>query len=219
MQACAKQILGRMDVEFPSFLKEACKGRFKYLLSQKRGRGAATPGRRHRWKHENGFKQWWCDAFTVDPSHMMGGEGLWEHGQPQVVTSTALENASVGSLPSVMVYLVAHPTHGTHAFYPYHGAKHGAVKGNGQKTLFKDFEYWYSSLPAEVLAQIVELNYFNHPKSVEAFFNKAKQEEVHAFRTGPFNPKYFLVCPHSGCMHQLEAHSTCHYHLYNYFKN
>lgn len=193
MQACAKQILGLNYVQFPPQLRKICNGKFSYLYPDQHGRG----GRPHKWRHEFGKNQWWIDALTIDPSHMLGGRGLWEKGKPQPVCSTALENASVGSLPAVMVYLAAHPVHGTRAFYPYHGAKHGSVcdSETGEKSLFRDFEYWFDSLGEKEKEEIRDLGYFNTPASIKKFEeqNKDNPAELELFRKGPFHPRWFMV--------------------------
>ena len=122
---------------------------------------------------------------------------MWEQGRPQPVCSTPLENASVGSLPAVMVYLAAHEKHGTHAFFPYHGAKHGSVcdMDTGEKFLFKGFEYWFDSLTTAQKNQIRDLGYFNMPSAIKKFEeeNKDNPAELEAFREGPFNPRWFMV--------------------------
>lgn len=198
VQACANQILGNTDVVFPPQLKDICNGKFHYLYSRKRqATGEVMAGRKHKWKPANGYEQWWVDALTVDPSHMLGGTGLWEHGRPQPASCTPLENASVGSLPAIMVYLVAHPEFGTHAFFPYHGAKHGSVcdKATGAKALYQGFDYWYTGVPEAVLKLIVKLGYCNKPSGIAKFedINKNNPEEIRLFREGPFNPRFFMV--------------------------
>lgn len=133
VQACAKQILGKEPVQFPIRLRKICNGKFSYLFPTEAKPGtpeADQPKREprpHTWNHALGYKQWWIDALTCDPSHMMEGTGLWEHGRPQPVSCSKLVNAKPGSLPCVMAYLAAHAKHGTRVFYPYHGARHGSV--------------------------------------------------------------------------------------------
>lgn len=197
MQSCARQVLGEQPVEFPEMYKSICNGMYAYLFSSQ-----DHDARQMIWSHTYGLNQWWIDAFTVDPSRMLEDmQGLWEHGTPQPVTRTKLENANVGTLPSISVYIAVHPTHGTHAFFPFHGAKHGSTdKDSGDKKLYKNFEFWYSKLDACVLAKIVKLNYCNTPAALEEFSSRASASEQKAFKDeGKFDPRFFLVCPNM-CM-------------------
>lgn len=188
VQACALQVLGQQPVVFPECYKDAwLQGLYKHLFNEDYN---------FMWKHENGFDQWWIDALTVDPHKMLEGmSGLWEHGRPQPVTTTYLQNASPGSLPSVMVYLAVHPKFGTHAFYPYHGAKGGGAVKTGAGKTFDGFKFWFSDMkPAEV-AQIVSKQYCNQPDGVTKFMKHASELDKKAFAAvDGFNPDYFMVC-------------------------
>lgn len=147
------------------------------------------------WDHSNGFNQWWIDAFTVDPQKLLNGmSGLWEHGRPQPVVKTDIENASPGKLPTVMVYIAVHPKFGTHAFFPYHGAKGGAADKDGPGMMFEGFKYWYSDLKPEVHAKIISQEYCNQPGGVQRFMKAASSNEQKAFAAqGKLNPRFFMV--------------------------
>lgn len=154
----------------------------------------------YMWQPTNGEDQWWIDAFTVDPSKMLEGmTGLWETGIPQPVTRTRLENASVGTLPNITVYIAVHPTHGTHAFYPYHGAKGGGADKAADAKMYGGFKFWFSEMTAGQLGDIVEHQYCNQPAGVTAFYDKSSAEEQEIFEAAPadqseFQPTYFMVC-------------------------
>jgi len=188
---------------------------------------AAAPSQEYMWDPQNGYDQWWIDALTVDPSQMLENmSGLWVHGEPQPVTSTKLGNASIGSLPKVMVYLVCHAKFGTHAFFPYHGAKHGGDAKDGEGKMYDGFQYWYSELTpeqreqlkgsslgnheltAEEKKQIIQLAYCNQQPGIKAFKTLASEAEQEKMKTGPFNPNYFMVCTivHDDQLYQLAVY-------------
>lgn len=195
MQACAEQVLGRKAVQFPDLYanKEYLKGMFSNLFGPTR--------QVYHWEHSKGYKQWWIDALTVEPTKLLHGmTGLWEHGIEQPVCVTDLENASIGTLPTVSVYIAVHAEHGTHAFYPHFGAKGGGKNRDAEGKVYDGFKYWHSDLPLETLQEIAALKYCNHPKAVQAFEAHATEEQKLAFHHVPttreeFNPDYFMVCP------------------------
>lgn len=172
------------------------------------------------WEHPRGLEQWWIDAFTVDPHKMLLGlTGLWEHGTPQPVTSTRLENASVGSLPIITVYIAVHPKFGTHAFFPRHGARGGGGKADSKGGMFEGFKYWFSDMDPDTLEAIARLRYCNQPQGIQKFMSKASDADKAAFesvREGApdFDPRHFLVrfsivsasTQHS--IHKIRIHST-----------
>lgn len=148
-----------------------------------------------RWDPSNGMNQWWVDAFSVDPSAMVEGlTGLWCRGTPQPIRNTKLENASVGTLPLILVYIAVHQQYGTYAWYPYHGARHGAVDEEGEKKMFQGFKYWFDDISEADKEDIVRNRYCNQPSAIEAYHNKSSKEEWEAFTTGKFNPRWFMVC-------------------------
>ena len=83
--------------------------------------------------------------------------------------------------------------HGTHAFYSWHGARHGAVYENGVKKLYEGFEYWYDTISEDERREIVEAEYWNDPEAVRLFKQRATPQEIEAFETGPFRARHFLV--------------------------
>ena len=191
VQECARQVLGLDPVQLHSAYQD---GHLVYPDGEK-GMYNDMYTRNFYWKHSRGFKQWWIDALTVDPTKLLlDRQGIWEYGRDQPVHESALVNAHLGSMPAVMVFLAAHQEHGTHAFFPYHGAKHGAVDKTGVKKLYEEFDYWYTKLPAATKAQIVKLGYCNTPKAIEHFRKTASPQEWAEFRdTSKFNPLFFLV--------------------------
>lgn len=211
-------MLGRKPVQF-----KACSAKAADLAARAAAQAAAQastsaaarhpPPQEYMWNPENGYDQWWIDALTVEPSKLLENmHGLWVHGEPQPVTSTKLGNASIGSLPKVLVYLVCHATFGTHAFFPYHGAKHGGDDKDGEGKMYDGFQYWYSELTPEQRdqlkdtafsnheltpeekAQIVELAYCNQQAGIKAFKKLSSKQEQENMAKGPFNPSYFMVC-------------------------
>jgi hypothetical protein len=114
------------------------------------------------WSHNNGYNQWHIDALTVDASKMLGGMSImWDcksGQQPPVLESDAI-NASPGALPQVQVFLVAHPKHGTLAFYP-----HLACKG-GKKDSWVGFEYWTANLTPAQAQLLKDNNYYMQPSA------------------------------------------------------
>ena len=177
---------------YPDFYQKICNGLYGYLFPD--GARAARP---MDWDHSFGSNQWWVDAFKVDPSQMLEEmQGLWEYGTPQPVTKTQLENANIGTLPSICVYIAIHEVHGTHAFFPFHGAKHGPKdQDTGEKKLYTGFKFWYTDLDDSVKARIVQHDYCNSPKAVELFRVKSSAKVQEDFEnTSKFDPRFFLVC-------------------------
>jgi hypothetical protein len=181
-------VLGDIPVEFPLCYQEAwLQGEYMNLPDD------------YYWDPKNGKEQWWIDALTVDPSKMLEGmTGLWEHGVPQPVTRTRLENASVGTLPIISVYIAVHPEHGTHVFFPYHGAKGGGGDKDAEDRMYGGFKFWYSEFSHEQLIDIVEHQYCNQPAGVAAFEKRASATEQESFKQHPnttadFKAAYFMV--------------------------
>ena len=198
VQACAKQVLGLEPVAFDL---EAVAYDTVGLYTRLR----VDPPFQHIydlnkyklvWNPAWGGEQWWFDGMTIDPSMLLTDlRGIWEHGVEQPVTVTKLENASVGTLPKVMVYIAVHAKFGTHIWFPFHGAKHGGPNKAGDNKMYADFEFWFTQLPELEKAKIVHKMYYNPEKSVEKFQATATQEEKEAFGAeGEFDAVNFLVC-------------------------
>lgn len=191
LQRCALEVLGFLPVVFQPCYQDA------WL----RGEYASLQDTAYMWDRVNGRDQWWIDAFTVDPTKMLEGmTGLWETGIPQPVIRTRLENASVGTLPNITVYIAVHPQHGTHAFYPYHGAKGGGGDKTGDGKMYEGFKFWFSEMTAGQLGDVVQHQYCNQPDGVSAFYDKASSAQQDMFEETPadateFQPVHFMVCP------------------------
>lgn len=189
VQACAKQCLGRQPVVFPDCYKApAVRDTWRHLFE---------PGFNFLWKPEWAKEQWWIDAFTIDPSQLLHDmRGLWEHGIPQPVMATAMENASIGTLPKILVYIACHQEFGTHMWFPYHGAKHGSGDKDGVDGMYEGFEYWFDSDDGEFqarLARLIGMQYYNRADALQKFERRASASEKAAFRSNEFDPWYFMV--------------------------
>lgn len=56
------------------------------------------------WCHENGYMQFWIDAFTIDPTKLIeDGQGIIEAGMKPILVETDLANAALGSVPLMQV--------------------------------------------------------------------------------------------------------------------
>lgn len=177
MQAAAKQVLGREEVVFPELYKSVG------IYGKAEPDVAATwmhllePGHEIRWNPAYGKNQFWFDALTVDPSKLLTDQrGLWEHGVAQPVVATKMENANIGTLPKILVYIAVHQEFGTHIWFPYHGARHGTQDRESEGTMYEGFEYWDSNMSEEKLKEIILLHYCNTPESLKKFEKKASQE-------------------------------------------
>ena len=192
MQATAKQVLGRVPATYPDLYKhvglfEPQSRRWEHLVESTGYEGPA-------WHPDFGEEQWWFDALTVDPTKLINDiTGIWEHGTPQPVTSTKLENASIGTLPKILVYIAVHQVHGTHIWFPYHGAKHGSQDKEAEGAMYEGFKYWHTDLDELELQQIVKSGYYMQPKGLDKFKLTVNDGEQQAFANNAFDPNYFMV--------------------------
>ena len=144
---CAKQVLGRRPVDFPSFYK-----------TERAAKRCFAPGYRYMWDPKNGQQQWWIDAFTCDPRALgQAMSGIQFKGAPPPVAQNDILNASVGRLPVMLVYIAVHQTYGTRIFYPYHGAK------AGKQAAYEGYEYWTADLTDDEVKQLNDFVYYNQP--------------------------------------------------------
>lgn len=193
LQDTAKQVLGRAPATYPDLYKqvglfEPQSRRYEYLVQSKGYEGPA-------WNPDFGQEQWWFDALTVDPSKLISDlTGIWEHGKPQPVTSTKLENASIGTLPKVLVYIAVHQQFGTHIWFPYHGARHGSQDREAEGAMYEGFKYWHSDLDELELRTIVQNGYYMQPKGLDKFKLTVNDAQQLAFAHNSFDPNYFMVC-------------------------
>lgn len=189
VQACAKQCLGRQPVVSPDCYKSApAKDAWQHIFQ---------PDFTYFWDPEWAREQWWIDAFTIDPSMLLQDmRGLWEHGIPQPVMATAIENASIGTLPKILVYMACHQEYGTHIWFPYHGAKHGSSNKDGLDAMYEGFDYWFSSEDPAFqarLQRLIKSRYYNRPDAVDKFERRASASEIAGFKSAKFNPWWFRV--------------------------
>lgn len=113
---------------------------------------------------------WFIDALTVDPTKIFTGEtSIWERGTPQPVNARHIEHAAQGSLPVVLVYLACHQEHGCHAFYPFHGAKHGgySLSKIEEGKMDEGFNLWHQSITPEQRRHIIEQSAYVHPDGLQ----------------------------------------------------
>lgn len=184
-------LLGQIPVEYPEFYFKPDAPRLTRLAAQ-RARGRPQPFYWHPNFHKN---QWFIDAFTVDPSDIVTTrKGLWIRGLPQPIMEGVMVNKSVGTAPKVLVYIGVHHDFGTHAWFAYHGAKHGG--GADKKVsagMYEGFKFWHQELDAAARDFIQDRAYYNVAHGVEAFKKGASDAEKLEFASGPFHPKYFMV--------------------------
>ena len=174
MQDCAKEGLGKQDITFPSFYQQPAS------FAEPMPTGAAfSPARdlfganakKRRWDMRNTKDQYAIDAFTVDPCVVCKRfRGIRFGNMPRAVSQNAALNASVGQMPTMLVYITTHPKFGTKIFYPYLGAKGGTQKRN----TWQDYQYWGHNITREELAHLRRCAYYNQPQA------RAKARELMA---------------------------------------
>lgn len=187
VQACARQALGLDPVQFPKmYAKDPA------LMALPNIRDAHEPGYEYYWSPDHYKNCWFCDALTIDPSELLADDkGIWERGTPQPVCQRRLENANIGSLPKILLYLAVHPDHGAHIFYPYHGAKHGGSADTkfDEGKMYNGFEFWYTQLTPAELEHVRSRCYY-----VQASGVRKMSATTRARMAAPgFNPQNFLV--------------------------
>jgi len=198
VQATAKQILGQAPVPALQLYKNV--GLYKHMENPlkfifEEGWSGLW------WNPDYGKEQWWFDALTIDPTKLLTGlKGIWMHGVEQPVTSTPLANASIGTLPKILVYIAVHQKHGTHIWFPYHGAKHGSADKDSDDQMYDGFKFWYSGKDEQdeqnwekEKEKIVKLGYYNQPGGLDKFERLASKSQAEAFKTGTFHPDHFMV--------------------------
>ena len=192
MQDTAKQVLGRAPVTYPDLyshvgLYEPQSRRWEHLV-QPTYQG-------NTWNPDFGQEQWWFDALTVDPDKLLTDiQGIWEHGTPQPVTSTKLENASIGTLPKILVSIAVHKQFGTHIWFPYHGARHGSLDREQEGAMYEGFQYWFSDMDPQELKTIVSKGYYMTSKGLDKYKLAVTDREQMAFMdVNNFDPQYFMV--------------------------
>lgn len=144
----------------------------------------------HFWAESNYQHTWFIDALTIDPTELLSGEkGIWMRGVEQPVTQRKIENANIGSLPKILVYVAIHPKHGAHVFFPFHGAKHGgsAESKEQDKGMYEGYDFWHSELTEDEAQHLKSQRYYNmeHHSAVDG--------ELLADPDLPFSPLNFTV--------------------------
>jgi hypothetical protein len=60
------------------------------------------------WHPDNSDNQWWVDAFTIEPTSLLTHSTvISKRGMKQDAVENPVANASVGTMPKVMVYIAA----------------------------------------------------------------------------------------------------------------
>jgi hypothetical protein len=60
------------------------------------------------WHPDNSDNQWWVDAFTIEPTSLLTHSTvISKRGMKQDAVENPWANASVGTMPKVMVYIAA----------------------------------------------------------------------------------------------------------------
>lgn len=197
MQDCASQVLGRIPIVFPQCYHD------ESLPWLARVWAWLKIAKLH-WNPQRGRFQWWIDAVTIEAPKQDGGQaGMGVKGVGQPILQTKLANCRPGSMPAVMVYVAVHPQYGCKVWFPYNGAKgKGGAKKNKPGQPWEGFETWLSTLPQEKKDLLVDLEYFNHPDTMDKKVSKAKRKEMQD--KSAFTPENFLVWSLMlGCMHWL----------------
>lgn len=178
--------LGKIPVEFPGYLTDTD-------VDVHIKREVQDLKDKYLWDPANAGNQWWIDGLTIDPSILLSNRKvIWQQGVSQPVLKSKMENASIGSLPKVTVYIAVHPAFGTHVFYPYHGAKHGGeFKGNPGK-MYDGFQFWFSDFSEDMLQFIKERDYYNQERALVNFMKVASPARKVEMGAG-FHAKNFIV--------------------------
>lgn len=192
VQACAQRILGEraMDFSAKTFNDPICKD------------ACAEAGvfeKKWYWKHSNGYKQWFLDGLTIDPTKVLEGKTvLWDSsggkGNLPVHESCAV-NASPGDLPQLHAMLATHAEFGTVLFLPALSCTGGPVGA------WDDVDIWTCQLTEEERKFLIhDMQYYVMPKALD--HNKRDKEAVEAHRKAVademlsnINKRLFLVCP------------------------
>lgn len=202
MQKAAKMLLGQIPVEYPDFYFKSDAPRLTRLAAQR-----AREQQPFYWHADFHKNQWFFDAFTVDPTDIVASrKGIWVRGVPQPIMEGIMVNVTVGAAPKVLVYIGVHHDFGTHAWFAYHGAKHGgSAEKKADAAMYEGFKFWHQELSGEAQDFIKQRHYYNTPHSVEGFQKRASASEKQEFESGPFHPKFFMVRPCATCMRAPRA--------------
>lgn len=145
----------------------------------------ASHARRSRCK-------WWIDALTIDPKVLLEDQDvIAQRGLERMVIECDLANASLGSVPSVMVYIAVHPVYGTKVFFPKHGMK------RGKKHARDGADVWIDDITEEQANFIKSKAYYNKPETLRELAAKRSPQRQQKFWKGLFAAKNFLVRAHA----------------------
>jgi hypothetical protein len=79
------------------------------------------------WHPDNSDNQWWVDAFTIEPTSSSHSTVISKRGMKQDAVENPVANASVGTMPKVMVYIAVHAVHGVFVSWVNTGSTMGRV--------------------------------------------------------------------------------------------
>lgn len=191
VQACARQVLGLEDVNWPAYYHEfdcqhcchahgACTG---YGLIN--NEHVCLPPAPARWAHERGYNQWFIDAFKIDPAKLMEEEyGIWERGVEQPVQEVSVHNASPGSVPTLTAFIAVHAKLGTRIYFPK------LACGGGHADSWDDFTWWTTWLTDEEKERIKRRCYYNMDSALRGCQLPRVREQM---QEAAFCEQWFLV--------------------------
>lgn len=189
MQESAKQCLGLLPVTYAPLYTTTLKTIKPVAAAIDR---QLRPDR-YYWSPDFYKNTWFIDALTIDPLEIISNEKvIYERGRPQPVRQRELQNASVGSLPKVLVYIAVHEQHGAHLWFPFHGAKHGGTPATKEEEgkMYQEFDFWYNeaSMTPGDRQHIKDYHYYNYPAA-----KVKKVIELAAAKAKTFDACNFLV--------------------------
>jgi hypothetical protein len=151
------------------------------------------------WCHHRGFKQWFVDAFTIDPAAILkNDEVIWEEGVEQPVEESNLANAGPGDAPKVSAFLATHPVHGTFVFFPK-TSNRGGPAGS-----FNGFEYCWDKATEDDIKLLRSQGYYNRTSVTDSAAFAQELSELDRKNGVQFEGVMFKV--HT--LHQFVT--TCH---------
>jgi hypothetical protein len=170
-QSCAKQILGMLPREWPSWVPRSLQPLGNWF-----------------WNPDNSKNQWFIDAFTIDPTGMLRKVTvIGMRGVAQEAVENPMANASIGSVPKIMVYIAVHAKYGIHLFYVNSGSTRGKVNA------FKDFKNWTHDLNIFEQAYAAYFHHFNAIPALHAHPSFRPLYEDGPFQQPAWNSDLLLV--------------------------
>jgi len=151
------------------------------------------------WHPILAYIQLWMDAFTFDAKELShkNSQVIKSRGHPQPAWSNPITEASVGSLPKFLVFMLVHWLLGLFVYFT-----HTSCSGGKNKS-FEDFQCWFAGLPAAYEAHMKGFFYYNHRSALKSL--------PATVQTDDFSASHFLVRPchrlsfSFNCLHQQSS--------------